>query len=201
MDMGTRVTVWGPNLRDQSRGTFVVHRADCGDNRKLELRETEPPWHLDPETRAEVIRDIYPGDQFDSPWAMLVDDVYFAPCLDRFPMGEDPDDPSVAARTLGREHGLAAGSWVIDGNTSDETVASILQGIEDGDPVVLDTLPSAPLSGEWAGDPTPATILAELEAEDLEAEVQAELLTEYEDAFRSAVTDQVTADARARLGR
>ena len=50
--------------------------------------------------------------------------------------------------------GLAAGSWVIDGNTTTERCAAILKGLEDGDPAVMDLQP-APLSGEWAGESIP----------------------------------------------
>lgn len=56
--------------------------------------------------------------------------------------------------TMGREAGAAAGSWIVDGNTSAETAAAILAGYEDGDPEVLDLCP-APLSGEWAGESIP----------------------------------------------
>ena len=57
------------------------------------------------------------------------------------------------ARKAGRERGLAAASWVFDGNTTDTAYRAVLQGIIDGDPAVLDQV-SAPdwLSGEWAGE-------------------------------------------------
>ena len=54
----------------------------------------------------------------------------------------------------GYEAGKAAGSWVIDGNTSSETAARILAGIAgiaESDPEIMDLQPS-PLSGEWAGE-------------------------------------------------
>ena len=54
----------------------------------------------------------------------------------------------------GYEAGRAAGSWVIDGNTSRETCERILQGYEDGDPEIMDMQPS-PLSGEWADESIP----------------------------------------------
>src|SRR5437879_1965057 len=50
--------------------------------------------------------------------------------------------------------GVAAGSWVIDGNTSEDTARSLLQGIEDDDPMVMDSLPDPSWSGEWADEPT-----------------------------------------------
>ena len=48
--------------------------------------------------------------------------------------------------------GVAAGSWVVDGNTSDQACAAILEGLEDGDPAVYDTLPSPLWNGEEADD-------------------------------------------------
>lgn len=104
-----------------------------------------------------------------------------------------------AARSLGEQHGRNAGSWVVDGNTDDESMRSLLQGIEDGDPAVMDELPSAPLSGEWAGDPTPASVFAELDMSGDE-DYAGEILTVYEEAFSDAVTDEVVRSCRARLG-
>ena len=54
----------------------------------------------------------------------------------------------------GHAAGKAAGSWTVDGNTSAETCARILRGIEEGDPEVMDMRP-APLSGEHAGESIP----------------------------------------------
>lgn len=45
------------------------------------------------------------------------------------------------AARLGEENGRAAGSWAVDGNTSDETKRALLAGIADGDPEVLDSMP------------------------------------------------------------
>ena len=51
----------------------------------------------------------------------------------------------------GYKAGQAAGSWIIDGNTTLESCRRIVQGYDDGDPEVLNMQPS-PLSGEWAGE-------------------------------------------------
>jgi hypothetical protein len=56
------------------------------------------------------------------------------------------------AAVRGTKAGKAAASWVFDGNTTDETYRRTLQGIEDGDPEVMDRLSWSPLSGEWAGE-------------------------------------------------
>lgn len=58
------------------------------------------------------------------------------------------------AYQIGFEHGKERGSWVIDGNTTTETARAILEGIDNGDPEIMDMEP-APLSGEWAGESIP----------------------------------------------
>lgn len=75
------------------------------------------------------------------------------------------------AERRGYEDGQAAGSWVFDGNTARQTFARILQGIEDGDPEVLDMLPSAPAGSSDA----------------------------YALAFARGVEDEVTSAARYQL--
>jgi hypothetical protein len=44
-----------------------------------------------------------------------------------------------AARKLGAEHGRNAGTWAFDGNTTQATYERAVQGIDDGDPAVLDS--------------------------------------------------------------
>jgi hypothetical protein len=45
---------------------------------------------------------------------------------------------SEKAASIGAEHGYNAATWVFDGNTTRETYAAVLKGIEEGDPMVLD---------------------------------------------------------------
>lgn len=90
------------------------------------------------------------------------------------------------AEEMGREHGENAASWYFDGNTTLETYRAVLTGMEDGDPAILDTFPCSPLSGEWADDPTPRSVLADLGVEE-DSEDADTLLWEYEDAFARAV--------------
>lgn len=94
------------------------------------------------------------------------------------------------AREFGATGGRAAASWYFDGNTSDETYRLILTGLEEGDPAVLDTFPSAPLSGEWSGDPTPATVLRALDVDEEDDAVD-DYLGAYEDAFDETVRDEI----------
>lgn len=112
---------------------------------------------------------------------------------------ESTVDAIAAAEKMGNEAGQAAGAWVIDGNTSAQTAREILTGLEDGDPAVLDLLPSAPLSGERADDPLPRDVLAELGlAEDDYAADDA--LCAYEDGYSRGAEEQVAWAARAVLG-
>ena len=71
----------------------------------------------------------------------------------------------------GYQDGTAAGTWVFDGNTTTETYAAILAGIEDGDPMILDQLPQPP----------------------------ADASAEYALAFTTGVEHEVTRAARAQL--
>src|SRR4051812_4422124 len=60
------------------------------------------------------------------------------------------------ATQLGRDAGLAAASWIIDGNTKREFIPAVLALMDDGDPRADEYLPAMPnLSGEWSDDPTP----------------------------------------------
>jgi hypothetical protein len=71
------------------------------------------------------------------------------------------DDAITYATTLGTEHGESAATWV---EISESNAQTILTGMEDGDPEILDALPSADLSGEWADTLTgPQLVLEALE--------------------------------------
>ena len=108
--------------------------------------------------------------------------------------------PEEAIRRRGRTDGRAAGSWVIDGNTLDETCARILGGIEEGDPEILDALPTLAL-GEWADDPTFEQILAEEGLNGLDADAADDLWFTYSDAWYAGMVEQAESDCRARIER
>lgn len=54
-----------------------------------------------------------------------------------------------AIRARGELDGTAAASWFFDGNTAPEAYAHVYAGIQDGDPEVMDRLPSPDWSGQW----------------------------------------------------
>jgi hypothetical protein len=62
----------------------------------------------------------------------------------------------------------ATASWFFDGNTPEETYARVLAGIRDGDPEVLDALPTLDWSGQWADGPDWDALLSDEMPEDLE---------------------------------
>jgi hypothetical protein len=105
-------------------------------------------------------------------------------------------DPFVAkAREIGAQHGRNAASWVevSDGGTA----RRILQGIEEGDPEILDGLPSADLSGQWADGFTVAQLVAEVDApadnEDDLIPLSQTLADVYVEAFSEGAEHAVTA--------
>ena len=85
------------------------------------------------------------------------------------------------ARAIGAQHGANAASWVFDGNTSRETYARVLRGIEDGDPAVYDIYSEPNLSGEWADDYSRRQLLDDLglSRDDVWAD-------EYEEAYNES---------------
>jgi hypothetical protein len=77
-------------------------------------------------------------------------------------------DLLAAARREGREAGINAAGWIFDGHNTwtREGLERILQGLNDGDPKILDSIPWPNLSGEWADAPTPQTMVSECGLED-----------------------------------
>jgi len=97
------------------------------------------------------------------------------------------------AYELDRERGHACGSWVIDGNTSAETCRAIVQGYDDGDPVILDMQP-CPLSGEWSGESIPE--LSDQYGIDLTDD---DVTTEFKEGFSDGFWSEVIRAARYQL--
>lgn len=109
------------------------------------------------------------------------------------------------ARETGRQAGKAAASWfdIPDARTA----RAILAGIEDGDPAILDTLPYADLSGEWADSLTGPQLVEDALSDaglpptggDAPDGLFADICDAYEQAFQEAAEDAITAAARAIL--
>ena len=126
------------------------------------------------------------------------------------------------ARELGAEHGQNAADWweqdAIGGRsragTEQETARRVLQGIEDGDPEILDSLPAPDLSGEWVDTLTGAQLVEDAVAhawgisqdelrnqrpENLGGEWADEICAAYETAFTDAAQDAVAEHCKRAL--
>lgn len=86
------VRVCGPNLRDQSKGTFHVHRHDCADLKHYgpggkyggDMDGMNEMLIVDATTMS-VVREVYADQIAENPDAeaemdMYVNDFWFAPC-------------------------------------------------------------------------------------------------------------------------
>ena len=78
-----KVSVMGPNLRDQSKGTFHVHKAGCFDlARDRNYHDTDPPITFDADSRVDVCDTVYDPGDFQCESGEFLFDFHFAPCVD-----------------------------------------------------------------------------------------------------------------------
>lgn len=109
-----------------------------------------------------------------------------------------------AAEKMGAKMGESAATWYPV--QSEETARAVLKGIDDGDPMVLDTFPSL-----WAGiaadevsvDSLLADVVYEAEALDpiaANSELADELMQEIDLAFSTAAQDTIERTARIHAG-
>lgn len=118
-----KLTIHGPNLIDQSKGTFHVHTADCRDNkREVRLNGSVGPITHEFTSAYDVAEFIY-ADHIAEGSTRLDDDLlldfHFAPCCKQLPTkpGETPAvdntkrakiDARVESNTEKATHALAA---------------------------------------------------------------------------------------------
>jgi hypothetical protein len=94
------------------------------------------------------------------------------------------------AYRLGVEAAVAAASWVLDGNMSQDHIARMVAWLDDGDPRADEFLPAMPdLSGEWADAPTPDSLYREIIGEPLLVANDAAVRDEIADAWEAGVSD------------
>ena len=105
------VRVCGPNLNDQRRGTFHVHRADCTDLRRYGPRRANG-GDMNGETEMlvrnasviNVVIAVYPPSEFDydagddASRSPFENDIWFAPCCSDLP-DEHIDEPEMISPT------------------------------------------------------------------------------------------------------
>ena len=109
---------------------------------------------------------------------------------------EREDDRLARVEALGVEAGKAAGSWLLDGNSSEDEARSLLQMIEDGDPAF--EIP-APLSGEWSDGWAAERVFAEADIEPTDDD-EPDLLDAFEAGFAQGFEDEAARSARALIG-
>lgn len=108
-------------------------------------------------------------------------------------MSQNPSEYTPAEKA-GWETGQAAGSWVFDGNSTADEARAMLNGIEEGDPQIMDLCPN-PLSGEWAGESIPE-MSAQFDIDLADDDTAAE----FEAAFQGGYWNTVERAARALAG-
>jgi len=119
------------------------------------------------------------------------------------------DEANDTLEALGVEHARNEADWWAQYNVGGRagavdvarTARTVLRGIEDGEPVVMDALPSADLSGEWADGLTVADLLAQVDLEGLDPAcvVAQDLADVYVESFDGAVEGFVVDACRAVL--
>ena len=99
------------------------------------------------------------------------------------------------ATSEGESAGKAAASWYFDGNTSRTAYERTLAGIEDGDPMIMDSFPGSPFSGEYADGLSAQAFLGgyRMTADDPAAD---DILRTFEDAYGLAAQDEIERVAR-----
>ena len=108
------------------------------------------------------------------------------------------DDVLERAEQEGHDHGVTAGSWLLDGNSSEDAARRLLRGIEDGDPEILDQLPASPLSGEYADNLLPRDVLAWYDLDE-QHDAADDVLRAFEDGFSRGVEVEAVRSATAFL--
>lgn len=95
-----------------------------------------------------------------------------------------------AIRQRGHDDGWNAASWLVDGNTDDPfgVLTRLLEGMKDGDPEIMDQLPSPDVSGQHANAPTWEEIIHdETDIIELSDDGETELWDVYQEAFDHGV--------------
>lgn len=107
------------------------------------------------------------------------------------------------AEESGRAAGKAAGSWVVDGNTSEATARRLIEMDSVGDPAFYEECPESPLSGEFADGPTLADVCSEaglytsaFEGGDREY-LEGEIAEAFEQGFTYGWAEEVIRSAHA----
>lgn len=116
------------------------------------------------------------------------------------PTESDMREVEQSARDMGWEAGKAAAQWLSIDSMSEAIAIKV--GIDDDDPELLESLPKADLSGQWAGDTTCRSIREEIlgNRDDLSLyaieTLESLINDEYTEAFSFAVVETIGERAR-----
>lgn len=113
----------------------------------------------------------------------------------------EPSAEAKEAAELGKQAGYNAATWVLDGNTSNETYATVLKGIQVGDPEVMDAYNVPNLSGEMADSFTQQDLEAEigLDLGERNEELIDQCCTAWENAASTAFWDEIERVCKVQL--
>ena len=99
------VTIYGPNLQDQSRGSFRVHRDGCGHDAPLSLGGLPAHgWAIDASSKAAATLAVY-ADQIaeGSGYRECRDDLFFEVCCQGVPAFPEGDAEAELREVLEEE--------------------------------------------------------------------------------------------------
>jgi hypothetical protein len=78
------VTILGPNLPDQRKGSFHVHTSGCADiHRNPNYRNEETDWTFECDSIEEVVTEVYMdimAEHEEDTWEDYENDFHFCPC-------------------------------------------------------------------------------------------------------------------------
>jgi hypothetical protein len=142
-----QVTIHGPNLHDQSQGTFHVHAAGCRDNqREVRMNGSENPWTLEVDSAQAVVEEVYAdqmaeheaGDKW-STWTPYLSDFAFYPCVKDLPCERSVERCAVCGGDL-NDHWVGACPDVTVTVTAEVALALVAAaGVEVGDDLTAAT--------------------------------------------------------------
>lgn len=96
-----KLKIHGPNLHDQTKGTFHVHTAGCRDNKwEVTANGSEHPMAIDADTIEDVVEYIYSDHIAEGSMkldASAIADFHFAPCVKDLPRRGDEPEADVTA--------------------------------------------------------------------------------------------------------
>jgi len=101
------VTIYGPNLNDQTKGTFHVHSEGCQHSKHYgpgtKFGGEDNGWTVKVDSKLDVARDVYPPGDFEWDGTLeqsdsYINDFHWAPCTRSLPIDVAPVKPESRRR-------------------------------------------------------------------------------------------------------